>query len=84
MYPKTDASPLGENPACLTSDTLVFDTIYNPLKTKLLQQAKQAGAKTIGGIEMFVRQAAAQFQLWTGQKAPTDLMRRVIERKLSS
>jgi shikimate 5-dehydrogenase len=62
---------------------VVFDTIYNPPKTRLLQHAEAKGAKTIGGIEMFVRQAAAQFEAWTGQPAPTDVMRRVVEQRLA-
>jgi 3-dehydroquinate dehydratase/shikimate dehydrogenase len=82
MHPNVDASPLGNDPPTFTPETLVFDTIYNPLKTKLLEQAEAAGAKTLGGIEMFVRQAAAQFETWTAQPAPTDVMRRVIEARL--
>ena len=61
----------------------MFDTIYNPMKTKLLQQAEATGAKTIGGVEMFVRQAVGQFELWTQHKAPLDVMRGVIEKRLS-
>jgi shikimate 5-dehydrogenase len=61
---------------------LVFDTIYNPMKTKLLGQAQAVGAKTVGGVEMFVRQAAAQFTAWTGQGAPIAVMRKVIEQRL--
>jgi 3-dehydroquinate dehydratase/shikimate dehydrogenase len=53
------------------------------MKTKLLEQAEAAGAKTIGGVEMFVRQAAGQFQAWTGKEAPTKVMREVIEKRLS-
>jgi 3-dehydroquinate dehydratase/shikimate dehydrogenase len=82
MHPKIDESPLGDNPPKFTSETLVFDTIYNPLETKLLKQAREAGAKTVGGIEMFVRQAAGQFEAWTGKPAPTDIMRHVIEQRL--
>ena len=70
MHPNVDATPLGETPPKFTPDTVVFDTIYNPPRTKLLQQAEAAGAKTIGGVEMFVRQAAAQFEAWTDQPAP--------------
>ena len=70
MHPNTDASPLGDAPPKFTPDTLVFDTIYNPLETKLLRDAKTAGAKTVGGIEMFVRQAAGQFETWTGKPGP--------------
>jgi 3-dehydroquinate dehydratase/shikimate dehydrogenase len=83
MHPNVDQSPLGEPIPGFTPDTLVFDTIYNPSNTKLLRQAAQAGAKTVGGIEMFVRQAAAQFQAWTGKTAPTQTMRRVIEQRLA-
>src|SRR5215213_7941277 len=83
MHPNVNESPLGDRPPEFTKDTLVFDTIYNPMKTKLLEQAENAGAKTIGGVEMFVRQAAAQFQAWTGLAAPTDVMRRVVESRLS-
>ena len=82
MSPKTEESPLGDTPPNFTSETLVFDAVYNPPKTKLLHQAEEGGAKTIGGIEMFVRQAAGQFKAWTGIEAPTQLMRRVIEERL--
>jgi shikimate 5-dehydrogenase len=83
MHPKVDESPLGDDPPKFSSDTVVFDTIYNPMKTKLLQHAEASGAKTIGGVEMFVRQAAAQFEAWTGQPAPRDLMLQTIEARLS-
>ena len=46
---------------------LIFDTIYNPAETRLLREAKAAGCATVSGVEMFVRQAAAQFELWTGE-----------------
>jgi 3-dehydroquinate dehydratase/shikimate dehydrogenase len=82
MHPKIDESPLGERVPNFTSDTLVFDTVYNPPNTKLLQQAAAAGAKTIGGIEMFVRQAAAQFVAWTGKPAPVEIMRKIVEKRL--
>jgi shikimate dehydrogenase len=83
MHPKLEESPLGERLPKFTSDTVVFDVVYNPMKTKLLRQAEAAGAKTIGGVEMFVRQAAAQFRAWTGLEAPTDVMRQVVERRLT-
>jgi 3-dehydroquinate dehydratase/shikimate dehydrogenase len=83
MHPNVNESPLGDRPPKFTPDTLVFDTVYNPMKTKLLQQAEAAGAQTIGGVEMFVRQAAAQFEAWTGMKPPTNVIRRVVEGRLS-
>ncbi|HWE95120.1 MAG TPA: type I 3-dehydroquinate dehydratase [Tepidisphaeraceae bacterium] len=84
MHPNVDASPLGERPPKLNAETLVFDTVYNPIKTKLLRQAEAAGAPTIGGIEMFVRQAVAQFESWTKLPAPTEVMRWVVETRLGA
>ena len=83
MHPNVDESPLGERLPKFTPETVVFDTVYNPMKTKLLRQAEESGARTIGGVEMFVRQAAAQFEAWTGLKAPVDVMRRVVEGRLA-
>jgi shikimate 5-dehydrogenase len=84
MHPKIEASAFGDGPPKLTGDELVFDTVYNPIETELLRQAKDAGAKTIGGVEMFVRQAAAQFETWTGKSAPMDVMRKVVIDSLSA
>jgi len=83
MSPNVDQSPLGQTPPPLGPDNLVFDSVYNPMKTRLLTQAQAAGARTISGVEMFVRQAVAQFEAWTGQRAPSDVMRQVIERRLA-
>ena len=83
MSPDVDASPFGDAPPPLSADTLVFDAVYNPPQTKLLRQAAAAGARTAGGVEMFVRQAAAQFTAWTGQAAPADVMRQVVEARLT-
>jgi 3-dehydroquinate dehydratase/shikimate dehydrogenase len=82
MHPNVDDSPLGDRTPNFNADTLVFDTIYNPPKTKLLQKAEAAGAATVGGIEMFVRQAASQFVAWTGKTAPVATMRRIVEQRL--
>jgi len=56
----------------------VFDMIYDPAETRLLQLAKQRGAQIIPGIEMFVHQAARQFEIWTGKPAPQDDMLQVV------
>jgi 3-dehydroquinate dehydratase/shikimate dehydrogenase len=82
MHPKIDESPLGERLPAFSAETLFFDTVYNPMETKLLKQAKAAGAKTVGGVEMFVRQAARQFEAWTGKPAPLDIFRGVVESRL--
>jgi len=62
----------------LKRDMVVFDTVYNPAETLLLKQAKEAGAKTVDGISMFVNQGLAQFKLFTNQDANPDIMRKVI------
>lgn len=61
----------------------VMDIVYNPRETRLLREAKAAGCRTIPGLEMFLHQAAAQFELWTNQAAPTDVMRAVLESRFS-
>jgi shikimate dehydrogenase len=53
---------------------LVYDVVYNPLKTQLLLNAEKAGADTLEGLAMLVYQGAAAFELWTGRDAPADLM----------
>ena len=73
MHPNVDDSPIGADAAVVdgwSSDTVVFDTIYNPVETKLLRLAKSKGCVTVSGTEMFTRQAAGQFELWTGKDAP--------------
>ena len=75
MHPDTDATPLPRR--CIKKDMVVFDMVYNPAETLLLKQAKEAGAKTIDGLEMFVNQALAQFRLFTGQEANGKLMRKI-------
>jgi 3-dehydroquinate dehydratase/shikimate dehydrogenase len=57
---------------------LVFDMVYDPMETRLLRMAKERGAQTIAGSEMFVHQAARQFEIWTGKPAPWDDMLRVV------
>jgi 3-dehydroquinate dehydratase / shikimate dehydrogenase len=63
---------------------LVMDTVYTPAETPLLQLARSAGSRTIDGVSMFVRQAAAQFSGWTGKPAPTMLFDRMVREHLSS
>ena len=61
----------------------VMDIVYNPRDTQLLKDAKAAGCRTIPGLEMFLHQAAAQFELWTNQAAPADVMRSILESRFS-
>ncbi len=53
---------------------LVYDLVYNPVRTRLLSEAEKAGAATLHGVEMLVQQGAASFEIWTGMKPPTDVM----------
>ncbi|MDX6610849.1 MAG: shikimate dehydrogenase [Blastocatellia bacterium] len=62
---------------------LVYDLVYNPTETLLLKEAASAGCGGIGGLEMLLAQAAAQFTLWTGEEAPLDVMRAAAESALS-
>lgn len=61
---------------------LVCDVVYNPVETRLLKEAKKAGARTLGGLPMLVYQGAAAFELWTGKPAPVDIMMRAAKRAL--
>lgn len=56
----------------------VFEMIYDPPETRLVKLARERGAEIIPGIEMFVHQAARQFEIWTGKPAPWDEMLRVV------
>jgi len=83
------ATPLGMHPN--TSDSfftdeipagLVFDMVYNPLETVLLKRARAAGKIVISGLEMFLEQAALQFEIWTGMGAPRLAMETVAREAL--
>lgn len=76
--------PVHELAGKLSPDTVFFDTVYNPIETPMLRAAKEHGFRTIDGVEMFVRQAAAQFELWTGKAAPVQLFDRLVREKLGS
>jgi shikimate dehydrogenase len=81
MSPKAHQTSV---PATLLHPGLtVMDIVYNPRDTQLLKDAKAAGCRVIPGLEMFLHQAAAQFELWTNQVAPADVMRTVLETRFS-
>lgn len=73
MWPHIDCSPWPQQ-IPFPSQSVAYDMVYRPKMTKFLQQAQQAGARTIGGVGMLVRQACQSFQLWTGRKAPMKIM----------
>lgn len=76
MKPDTDKMPVGKN--FLEKGMVVMDIVYNPQKTRLLDEADKAGCITVEGISMFIYQGAFQFELWTGMKAPVDAMREAV------
>lgn len=81
MHPNTEASPV---PASVWKPGMVaFDTVYNPLETLFLRQAAAAGARTVNGAEMFIRQAIAQYRRLIGQEPDEKLIRRVVYSRLS-
>jgi len=80
MTPNIDETPVPRN--LLKPGLVVFDIVYNPIKTRLLREAEAAGAETISGVDMFVWQGALAFEKWTGQKAPLDLMKREVIKAL--
>jgi 3-dehydroquinate dehydratase / shikimate dehydrogenase len=75
MYPHAIASPLA---AAELNCRLVMDMVYRPLHTKLLQLAAAKGIRTVSGVEMFLAQGIAQWELWMGATAPRDAMRDAI------
>jgi shikimate dehydrogenase len=74
MSPNSEDTPVPTQ--LLKSDLVVCDIVYNPIRTRLLQEAKEAGARTIGGIDMLIWQGALAFEKWTEQPAPFELMRK--------
>ncbi|EKK00208.1 protein containing Quinate/shikimate 5-dehydrogenase [Rhodopirellula baltica SH28] len=77
MHPDVDNTPF--NQSALNQFMVVFDTVYNPENTLLIKQATQKQSRVITGVDMFVRQAAYQFKLFTGQEASIELMRKKIK-----
>lgn len=80
MHPREENSLVP--PDLFRSEMTVFDAVYNPRRTRLLNEAASAGCRIVEGLDMFVGQAIVQFELWTGHPAPQDVMRRVVEDNL--
>ncbi|KAH6821802.1 hypothetical protein C2S53_016814 [Perilla frutescens var. hirtella] len=76
MEPNTDQTPVCK--AALKSYELVFDAVYTPRKTRLMQEAAEVGSIVVSGVEMFIRQALGQFKLFTDGLAPEEFMRKVV------
>ncbi len=74
MYPECDRSIIPHT--MLHSNLVVFDVVYNPLSTRLLREAREAGATTLNGLQMLVHQGAQAFRLWTDLEPPISIMYR--------
>lgn len=74
MTPHADEIPI--DPALVGRFRLVMDIVYQPLTTRLLREALARDCQTIDGLQMLIYQGAAQFDLFTGQPAPVEIMRR--------
>jgi len=66
----------------LHAEQCIFDIVYRPFQTKLLELASHAGATTVTGLDMLVNQGACSFELWTGRKAPILEMRHAISQTM--
>jgi shikimate dehydrogenase len=80
MIPLVNETPVPGD--LLRPDLIVYDIVYNPMKTRLLREAEAVGASTISGVDMLVWQGALAFEKWTGRKAPVELMKRETVRLL--
>lgn len=82
MHPREDASVVPVE--LFRSGQVVFDIVYTPLETRLLREARSRGCTVISGVEMFINQAVLQFERFTGETAPVEVMRRVVMERLQS
>jgi shikimate dehydrogenase len=80
MHPNSDQSPLKNYQ--FHAEQIIFDMIYNPVDTLLMQQAQSVGAQCISGIEMFIAQGLRQIELWREQSIACDALHEKIKEKL--
>lgn len=80
MRPNVNETPVRRE--LLHKNLTVFDIVYEPLETRLLREAKSVGAKTVDGLSLLVHQGALSFEIWTGVKAPIEVMREAALRKI--
>ena len=76
MHPDTDRTLVTAD--MMHTGQVIFDIVYSPLETRLLLEAKKAGAVTIDGIRMLVLQGAESFRIWTGIKPPVGVMEQAV------
>jgi 3-dehydroquinate dehydratase/shikimate dehydrogenase len=79
--PRVDETPL---PHGRFTGRLVYDLVYNPIETRLLREARAAGCRTVGGLDMLIAQAQRQFEWWTGAVPASDVMTSAALRRLAA
>jgi shikimate dehydrogenase len=62
----------------LNGFSVVMDIVYSPMRTRLLKESQEAGRTVVNGLAMLLYQGVAQFELWTGQEAPVEIMREAL------
>lgn len=82
MDPHIDDNPITTS-EFMHEDLVVFDAVYNPNETVLLKETIKAGAKPVYGIKMLLYQGAESFEIWTGKKAPVDVMEEALKKTLN-
>ncbi len=80
MYPKADQTLVTSS--MMHRGLVVYDIVYEPLRTRLLREARQAGGRTIDGLNMLVHQGALAFEIWTDERAPIKVMEAAAKREL--
>ncbi len=81
LEPRDDKSPLSDN--TLDKRHIVFDIVYTPRETKLLQQARKAGARCVYGDKMVLYGGVQQFELFTHNKAPVKIMEHALQKAMN-
>ena len=74
MHPNVESTPVDKK--LLRPGLVVFDAVYNPLQTRLMREAGEAGATPVSGLDMLIGQGTMAFELWTGEKSPAAEMKK--------
>ena len=82
MHPNENESPIQKE--LLNPNHIIFDVVYNPLKTKLIQDAEEIGCKTISGVNMLVHQGAESLRIWLGIEPPIQTMKEAVLKNLTN
>ncbi|MFO7820404.1 MAG: shikimate dehydrogenase, partial [Halanaerobacter sp.] len=78
MHPHVDVDPV-VSAEVMHDELIVYDVVYNPRETVLLQAAQEAGAQAVSGLGMLLYQGVIAFEIWTGEEAPVEVMRSALE-----